>query len=75
MPAAGVEAAAHDARRIAGATIHGQRAMKTYSAKPAEVEKKWVMIDANGLVVGRLASHRRDAAARQAQADLHAACR
>ena len=30
--------------------------MKTYSAKPAEVEKKWVLIDANGLVVGRLAS-------------------
>ena len=30
--------------------------MKTYSAKPAEVEKKWVMIDAKGLVVGRLAS-------------------
>jgi large subunit ribosomal protein L13 len=30
--------------------------MKTYSAKPAEVEKKWVMIDADGLVVGRLAS-------------------
>jgi large subunit ribosomal protein L13 len=30
--------------------------MNTYSAKPAEVEKKWVLIDANGLVVGRLAS-------------------
>ena len=30
--------------------------MKTYSARPAEVEKKWVLIDANGLVVGRLAS-------------------
>ncbi len=30
--------------------------MKTYSAKPAEVDKKWVMIDATGLVVGRLAS-------------------
>jgi large subunit ribosomal protein L13 len=30
--------------------------MTTYSAKPAEVEKKWVLIDANGLVVGRLAS-------------------
>jgi large subunit ribosomal protein L13 len=30
--------------------------MTTYSAKPAEVEKKWVMIDAKGLVVGRLAS-------------------
>ena len=30
--------------------------MKTYSAKPAEVEKNWVLIDAEGLVVGRLAS-------------------
>jgi len=30
--------------------------MRTYSAKPAEVEKKWVLIDAKGLVVGRLAS-------------------
>jgi large subunit ribosomal protein L13 len=30
--------------------------MSTYSAKPAEVEKKWVMIDAAGLVVGRLAT-------------------
>ena len=30
--------------------------MKTYSAKAAEVEKKWVVIDADGLVVGRLAA-------------------
>jgi len=30
--------------------------MSSYSAKPAEVEKKWVTIDATGLVVGRLAS-------------------
>jgi large subunit ribosomal protein L13 len=30
--------------------------MKTYSAKPSEIEKKWVLIDADGLVVGRLAS-------------------
>ncbi len=30
--------------------------MKTYSAKPAEVEKKWFLIDADGLVLGRLAS-------------------
>ena len=30
--------------------------MKTYSAKAAEVEKKWVLIDGTGLVVGRLAS-------------------
>ena len=30
--------------------------MKTYSAKPADIEKKWILIDAKGLVVGRLAS-------------------
>lgn len=30
--------------------------MKTYSAKPADIEKKWVIIDAENLVVGRLAS-------------------
>ncbi|MCC6984139.1 MAG: 50S ribosomal protein L13 [Bauldia sp.] len=30
--------------------------MNTYSAKVAEVEKKWVLIDAKGLVVGRLAA-------------------
>jgi large subunit ribosomal protein L13 len=30
--------------------------MKTYSAKPAEIVKKWVLIDAEGLVVGRLAA-------------------
>ena len=30
--------------------------MKTFSAKPAEVQKKWVLIDAKGLVVGRLAT-------------------
>jgi large subunit ribosomal protein L13 len=30
--------------------------MTTYSARPAEVTKKWVMIDADGLIVGRLAS-------------------
>src|SRR5436189_6379048 len=30
--------------------------MKTFSAKPAEIEKKWVLVEATGLVVGRLAS-------------------
>ena len=30
--------------------------MKTYSAKPAEVEKKWIVVDADGVVLGRLAS-------------------
>jgi large subunit ribosomal protein L13 len=30
--------------------------MKTFSANPAEVETKWILIDADGVVVGRLAS-------------------
>ncbi|MEQ9171940.1 MAG: 50S ribosomal protein L13 [Rhodospirillales bacterium] len=30
--------------------------MKTYSAKPSEVEKGWFVVDAEGLVLGRLAS-------------------
>jgi large subunit ribosomal protein L13 len=30
--------------------------MSTYSAKAADIEKKWVIIDAAGLVVGRLAT-------------------
>ena len=30
--------------------------MKTYSAKPSEVEKKWYVIDAEQVVLGRLAS-------------------
>ena len=30
--------------------------MKTYNAKVGEIDKKWVLIDAKGLVVGRLAS-------------------
>ena len=30
--------------------------MSTFVQKPAEVEKKWILIDAEGLVVGRLAT-------------------
>lgn len=30
--------------------------MKTYSAKPSEIQKKWLLIDAQGVVLGRLAS-------------------
>ena len=30
--------------------------MKTYSAKPSEIVKNWVLIDAEGLVLGRMAS-------------------
>ena len=30
--------------------------MKTYAAKASEIEKNWLLIDAEGLVLGRLAS-------------------
>lgn len=30
--------------------------MKTYSAKPSDIEKKWLLVDAEGLVLGRLAA-------------------
>ncbi|PRY95195.1 LSU ribosomal protein L13P [Hasllibacter halocynthiae] len=30
--------------------------MKTFTATPADIEKKWVVIDAEGVVLGRLAS-------------------
>jgi len=30
--------------------------MKTYMAKPAEVERKWYVVDATDMVLGRLAS-------------------
>ncbi len=30
--------------------------MKTFSAKAAEIEKKWFVVDAEGVVLGRLAS-------------------
>ena len=30
--------------------------MSTFSIKPSEIDKKWVIIDATNLVVGRLAS-------------------
>jgi large subunit ribosomal protein L13 len=30
--------------------------MKTYTARPADIEKKWILVDAEGIVLGRLAS-------------------
>lgn len=30
--------------------------MKTYSAKPQDIEKKWILIDAENVVLGRLAA-------------------
>ena len=31
--------------------------MKTFSARPGDIDKKWVLIDAEGIVLGRLATH------------------
>ncbi len=49
--------------------------MKTFSQKPAEVDKKWVIIDATDIVVGRLATIVAKPPARQAQSHLYPACR
>jgi large subunit ribosomal protein L13 len=46
----------HGPRQIRPDTQIIARAMKTYSAKPTEIDKKWLLIDADGLVLGRLAT-------------------
>src|SRR3546814_16727535 len=38
------------------ASLEEWTVMKTYSAKPSEMVKKWIVIDAEGVVLGRLAS-------------------
>ncbi len=46
------------AREAGGARFFGfeqHRAMKTYSARPADIAKKWYLIDAQDVVLGRLA--------------------
>ena len=45
--------------------------LRTYVAKPKDIEKDWFVIDAAHLVLGALRLGR-DAGARKAQADLHA---
>ena len=37
-------------------TITWESQMKTFSATPADIDKKWIIIDAEGVVLGRLAS-------------------
>jgi large subunit ribosomal protein L13 len=41
---------------VAGLILSCEPKMKTFVQKPAEVEKKWYVIDADGVVLGRLAS-------------------
>ena len=38
------------------ASFHIGNAMKTFTATPADIEKKWILIDAEGVVLGRLAT-------------------
>ena len=33
-----------------------ERVMKTFSLKPADVDKKWIIVDADGVVLGRMAA-------------------
>lgn len=44
---------AEDARR----KYLGGKSMKTFMAKPGEVERKWYVVDATDMVLGRLASN------------------
>ena len=46
--------------------------MKTYTAKPGEIEREWFLVDAEGQTLGRLATRIADAP-RQGQAAVHAA--
>jgi len=36
--------------------LYEARPMKTFTATPADIDKKWILIDAEGVVLGRLAS-------------------
>ena len=47
--------------------------MKTFSATPSDIEQQWFIVDAEGMVLGRLATEIAQDHPWQAQADLHAA--
>jgi len=47
---------ARNGRRPHRIGLEGSTGMKTYSAKPSEVEKKWIVVDAEDVVLGRLAA-------------------
>ena len=45
--------------------------MKTFSAKPSDIEQNWYVVDAKGKVLGRLATSDIHDTQGQEQADLH----
>ena len=47
--------------------------MKSFMAKPQEIERKWLVIDADGLVLGRLATEVATILRGKKQTDLYPA--
>ena len=41
---------------VAGLGTKMEQPMKTFTATPADIDKKWILIDAEGIVLGRLAT-------------------
>src|SRR5690242_13333352 len=41
---------------VAACPLHAQGSMKTYTAKPREIEQAWRLVDADGQILGRLAT-------------------
>jgi large subunit ribosomal protein L13 len=41
---------------VAAWPLHAQGSMKTYTAKPHEIEQAWRLVDADGQILGRLAT-------------------
>ena len=41
---------------VAGLGPKMEQPMKTFTATPADIDKKWILIDAEGIVLGRLAT-------------------
>jgi large subunit ribosomal protein L13 len=47
--------------------------MKTYTAKPGEIQREWFLVDAEGQTLGRLATRIADTLRGEGEARLHAA--
>ena len=49
--------------------------MKTYTAKPGEIEREWFLVDAEGQTLGRLATRIADTLRGKGKPAVHAARR
>jgi large subunit ribosomal protein L13 len=41
---------------VVACSLHARGSMKTYTAKPREIEQAWRLVDADGQILGRLAT-------------------